>query len=124
MNSLFFTLNGTFALDLWRYRARIGPVLAGFRPYIGGGFGGGQVWFRNPQAISVSQAGGGNTSATETPFNIDEFINTWNWYAGLEWSWKDQYSLFAEYRMSTLGDLDELRGFETSGYLIGFRYRY
>lgn len=26
MSSLFFTLNGTFALDLWRYRARMGQV--------------------------------------------------------------------------------------------------
>lgn len=119
MNSLFFTLNGTFALDLWRYRARMGQVLAGFRPYIGGGFGGGQVWYRNASAST-----GTATAPTATPFTIDEFINSWNWYAGLEWSWKDQYSLFAEYRKTMVGDLEELADFSTEGYMIGFRYRY
>jgi opacity protein-like surface antigen len=114
MNSLFFTLNGTFALDLYRYRARIGKVLAGFRPYIGGGIGGGQVWFRNAAS----------SNPDETPFGIDEFINAWQWNAGLEWTWKDQYSVFAEYRDFHFGDLEDLRGFNTDAYLFGFRYRY
>jgi opacity protein-like surface antigen len=119
MSSLFFTLNGTFALDLWRYRARMGQVLAGFRPYVGGGFGGGQVWYRNATAST-----GTATAPSDTPFNIDEFINSWNWYAGLEWCWKDQYSLFAEYRKTMVGDLDDLANFSNEGYMIGFRYRY
>jgi opacity protein-like surface antigen len=114
MNSLFFNLNGTFALDLWRYRARIGKFAAGFRPYIGGGLGGGQVWFRNASTNVAGQA----------PFSIDEFVNSWNWHAGLEWSWKDQYSVFAEYRDFHFGDLDDLTGFATDGYVLGFRYRY
>lgn len=114
MNSLFFNLNGTFALDLWRYRARIGKFAAGFRPYIGGGLGGGQVWFRNASTNVAGQA----------PFSIDEFVNSWNWHAGLEWSWKDQYSVFAEYRDFHFGDLDELTGYATDGYVLGFRYRY
>ena len=113
MNSLMFTLNGTLALDLYRYRARIGKFAAGFRPYIGGGLGGGQVWFRNAA-----------TTGAATPFTIDEFINTWNWYAGVEWTWKDQYSVFAEYRDTHFGDLEDLTGYATDGYLVGFRYRY
>ncbi|MEQ1749198.1 MAG: outer membrane beta-barrel protein [Prosthecobacter sp.] len=114
MNSLFFNLNGTIGLDLYRYRARIGKFAAGFRPYIGGGFGGGQVWFRNATS----------TNPASNPFSIDEFVNSWNWYAGLEWTWKDQYSIFAEYRDFHIGDLEDLRGFSTDGYLVGFRYRY
>lgn len=114
MNSLFFNLNGTIGLDLYRYRARIGKFAAGFRPYIGGGFGGGQVWFRNASS----------TDPTQTPFTIDEFINSWNWYAGVEWTWKDQYSVFAEYRDFHFGDLEDLRGYSADGYLVGFRYRY
>lgn len=114
MNSLFFNLNGTIGLDLYRYRARIGKFAAGFRPYIGGGLGGGQVWFRNASS----------TIPADNPFSIDEFVNSWNWYAGLEWSWKDQYSIFAEYRDFNIGDLDDLTGFSTNGYLVGFRYRY
>ncbi|MCX6857534.1 MAG: outer membrane beta-barrel protein [Verrucomicrobia bacterium] len=113
MNSLMFNLNGTLALDLYRYRARIGKFAAGFRPYIGGGAGGGQVWFRNAA-----------TTGAATPFTIDEFINSWNWYAGVEWTWKDQYSVFAEYRDTHFGDLEDLTGYATDGYLVGFRYRY
>lgn len=125
MNSLMFTLNGTLALDLYRYRARIGKFAAGFKPYIGGGLGGGQVWYRNATAKSRAQFNGtGTNSPRDTPFSIDEFINSWNWYAGVEWSWKDQYSIFVEYRDTNFGDLDQLTDFSTDGYLIGFRYRY
>lgn len=113
MNSLMFNLNGTLAIDLYRYRARIGQFAAGFKPYIGAGFGGGQVWFRNAATVG-----------TETPFSIDEFISSWNWYAGVEWCWKDQYSVFAEYRESTFGDMANLSGYATDGYFAGFRYRY
>lgn len=125
MSSLMFSLNGTLALDLYRYRARIGKFAAGFRPYIGGGLGGGQVWFRNASAQSRAQYNGtGTNSARDTPFSIDEFVNSWNWYAGVEWTWKDQYSVFFEYRDTSFGDLDELTNFSTDGYLLGFRYRY
>jgi opacity protein-like surface antigen len=113
MNSLMFTLNGTLALDLYRYRARIGKFAAGFRPYIGGGLGGGQTWFLNPA-----------TTGANALFSMDEFINTWNWYAGVEWTWKDQYSVFAEYRDTHFGDMEDLTGYATDGYLVGFRYRY
>lgn len=120
MNSLIFSLNGTFALDLYRYRARIGKFWGGFKPYVGGGLGGGQVWFRNQSVKVVNQP-----EPTEAiPFAIDEFINVWNWRAGLEWSWEERYSIFAEYRKTYFGDLDDLRGFRNDGYLVGFRYRY
>ncbi len=124
MNSLFFTVNGSIALDLYRYRARIGKVLAGFRPYVGAGLGGGQVWYRNATSRSASQVNGGTTAPSSTPFSIDEFTHAWNWYAGLEWTWKDQYSIFAEYRDFHLGDLEDMKDYSTSGYLVGFRYRY
>jgi hypothetical protein len=32
--------------------------------------------------------------------------------------------VFAEYRKTYFGDLDNLRNFRTDGYLVGFRYRY
>lgn len=124
MNSLFFTLNGSLALDLYRYRARIGKVLAGFRPYVGAGLGGGQVWFRNASARSASQVGGGAVAPNASPFAMDEFISGWNWFAGVEWTWKDKYSVFLEYRDFHFGDLDNLTDYATDGYLVGFRYRY
>jgi hypothetical protein len=58
------------------------------------------------------------------PFSVDEFINAWHWYSGLEWSWQDKYSVFAEYRDFTLGDTDDLKSFNSNGYVLGFRYRY
>jgi len=125
MNSLMFTLNASLALDLYRYRARIGKFFAGFRPYVGAGLGGGQVWYRNAVARSDSQVNhGGALPPTSNPFAVDEFINAWNWYAGVEWTLKDQYSVFFEYRDTNFGDLEELTGYSTDGYLLGFRYRY
>jgi opacity protein-like surface antigen len=134
MNSLMFTLGGSLSLDLWRYRGRLGEltgsptlgkVLAGFKPYVGAGFGGGQVWFRNAVTRSDSQVNhNGALAPAANAFSIDEFISAWHWYAGLEWTWEDRYSLFAEYRSFNFGDMDDLRSFESDGYLVGFRYRY
>lgn len=124
MSSLFFTLGGSVSVDLWRYRARIGKVLAGFKPYIGGGLGGGQVWFGTPTVRSDSQANHNGALTAVTPTILNEFIDCWHWYTGLEWSWEDKYSLFAEYRQQNYGDLDNLEQFGSDGYILGFRYRY
>ena len=63
-------------------------------------------------------------SATAYPFAMDDFVNAWQWYAGIEYTWKDKYCLYAEYREFHLGELDELTDFYTKGYALGFRYRY
>jgi hypothetical protein len=130
MNSLMFTLNASLSLDLYRYRARLGKVLAGFRPYVGAGIGGGQTWFRNMNNQSRDQFQG-NTGANatvdnpaSTVFSVDEFINQWHWYAGIEWTWEDRYSAFVEYRDFRFGDLDDLADFDSQGYVVGLRYRY
>ncbi len=126
MNAVFFMVNGTLSLDLWRYRARVGKFIGGLKPYIGGGFGGGQVWFRNSFTRSLAQADdpASTTLADATPFAIDEFISAWQWYGGIEYCWQDKYSLFAEYREFHFGELADMSDFYTKGYVIGFRYRY
>jgi len=126
MNAAFFMVNGSLSLDLWRYRARLGKVVAGLRPYVGGGFGGGQIWFRNSYTLSLAQQDDltSSTFGDSSPFVIDEFITVWQWYAGLEYSWQDKYSVFAEYRELHLGAMENLTDFITKGYTIGFRYRY
>lgn len=132
MNAALFMVNGSISLDLWRYRARIGKVLGGLKPYVGGGFGGGQVWFRNNATLSRSQVqawrSGGDVLAasgsTSTPFAIDEFVTAWQWFGGVEYCWEDKYSVFAEFRHFFLGDMEDLTSFETKGYTVGFRYRY
>ena len=146
MNAVFFMVNGSLALDLYRYRARLGKFIGGLRPYVGGGLGGGQLWFRNTVTTSKAQSVAPKTettasalgtptgttttttttapSATAYPFAMDDFVNAWQWYAGIEYTWKDKYCLYAEYREFHLGELDELTDFYTKGYALGFRYRY
>jgi opacity protein-like surface antigen len=126
MSTVIFMVNGTLSLDLWRYRARVGKFIGGLKPYIGGGFGGGQVWFRNSFTRSLAQADDPSsaTLADTTPFAIDEFVSAWQWYCGIEYSWEDKYSLFAEYREFHFGEFEDMTDFYTKGYAIGFRYRY
>ncbi len=132
MNSALFMVNAQISLDMWKYRARIGKTLAGLRPYVGVGFGGGQVWFRDSATLSRAQVQawrqGGDVlaapGATATPFSIDEFVTAWQWFGGVEYSWQDKYSVFAEFRHFHLGDMEDLTDFETKGYALGFRYRY
>jgi opacity protein-like surface antigen len=126
MNAVFFMVNGTLSLDLYRYRARIGRFLAGMRPYIGGGIGGGQLWFRDTVTQSKDQFLGVNTltAADQNPFSVDEFVSAWQWFGGIEYCWKDRYSLFAEYREFHLGELEDMQDYTSKGYTIGFRYRY
>lgn len=145
LNAVYFMVNGSLALDLYRYRARLGKFISGLRPYVGGGIGGGQLWFRNTVTTSKAQSvatptesapsalgtptGTGvpaTTTATSStvPFAMDDFVNAWQWYAGIEYTWKDKYCVYAEYREFHLGELDELENFSTKGYALGFRYRY
>ncbi len=126
MNAAFFMVNGTVSLDLWRYRARLGKFIAGLKPYIGGGFGGGQLWFRDSFTTSLAQTDDptSTVTASSSPFVIDEFVTAWQWYGGIEYAWQDKYSVFAEYRQFHLGDLEDMSDFYTKGYTIGFRYRY
>jgi opacity protein-like surface antigen len=126
MNAAFFMVNGAVSLDLWKYRARLGKFVAGMKPYLGAGFGGGQLWFRNSYTLSKDQLEDPEsaTLATSSPFVIDEFVTAWQWFGGIEYCWKDRYSVFAEYRRLHLGDLDDMTEFQSSGYALGFRYRY
>jgi opacity protein-like surface antigen len=126
MNAAFFMVNATVSLDLWRYRARLGKFIAGLKPYIGGGFGGGQIWFRESYSISLAQQDDPTSTVlpSASPFVIDEFVSAWQWYGGIEYAWQDKYSVFAEYRQFHLGDLEDMSDFYTKGYTIGFRYRY
>jgi opacity protein-like surface antigen len=126
MNAVFFMFNGAVSLDLYRYRARIGKVLAGMKPYIGGGIGGGQIWFRNTTTQSKDQFLGVNTltAADQNPFSIDEFVSAWQWFGGIEYCWKDRYCVYAEYKEFHIGELEDMSDYISKGYAIGFKYRY
>jgi opacity protein-like surface antigen len=126
MNAVFFMLNGSVSLDLYRYRARIGRFLSGMKPYIGAGIGGGQIWFRNTVTQSKDQLLGINplTTADQNPFSIDEFVGAWQWFGGVEYCWKDRYCIYAEYREFHLGELEDMTDYISNGYTLGFKYRY
>jgi opacity protein-like surface antigen len=126
MNAVFFMFNGAISLDLYRYRARIGRFLAGMKPYIGGGIGGGQIWFRNTTTQSKDQFLGVNplTAADQNPFSIDEFVSAWQWFGGIEYCWKDRYCVYAEYREFHVGELEDMNDYVSKGYALGFKYRY
>jgi hypothetical protein len=60
----------------------------------------------------------------DTPFAVDEFISSWQWFGGIEYTWNDKYGVFAEYREFNFGELEDVVDMQTKGYAIGFRYRY
>ena len=55
---------------------------------------------------------------------MDEFISSWQWFGGIEYTWNDRYGVFAEYREFNFGELEDVVDMQTKGYAIGFRYRY
>lgn len=126
MNAVYFMVNSQISLDLYRYRARLGKFIGGLRPYVGGGLGGGQLWFRNTVTQSKAQAADplSPIASTANPFAVDDFVNVWHWYGGLEYTWKDKYSIYAEYRDLHYGDLPDVLDLSTSGWVLGYRYRY
>jgi opacity protein-like surface antigen len=120
LNAVTFMVNGTLTLDLWRYRARLGRFLTRLRPYIGGGVGGAQVWFRN---VEITTAVPG-TTPTADPFSSDEFVFAYQWFGGVEVMMNEKVSLFGEYRELTFEDFNELVGLEYEGWMLGLRINY
>lgn len=150
MNAVMFMVNGSLSLDLYRYRARLGKFISGMRPYVGAGIGGGQLWYRNTTTTSKAQKVAADAAAAAAeagvpavlpipgipapaaigtpalafPFAVDEFVGAWQWFGGVEYTWKDKYCLFAEYRELHLGDVSEITDYLNKGWSMGFRYRY
>lgn len=120
LNAAFFMLNGALTLDLWRYRARLGRVITRLRPYIGGGIGGSQLWFRNTETVTADP----NAVPTENPFATDEFVFAYQWFGGLEVMVNEKVSLFGEYRELTFEDFENVTDLKHSGWQLGIRVNY
>lgn len=119
MNTAFFLLNGRLTLDLWRYRARLGRVVTRVRPYVGGGLGGGQIWFRN---TDVLRSDGDTTMPAATdPFSSDAFTFAYQWFAGVELLFNERISLFGEYRTLKFDDTDDVENLEMESWQAGLR---
>jgi opacity protein-like surface antigen len=140
LNSAVFMFNGMAVLDLRKYRPRIGKIPTGFRPYIGGGVGGAQMWFRNTTVGSVEEVREDNLRAPtdppvvfgnesldegiDEPFNEDQFVFVYQVFGGLEYNFNDKVSLYAEYRRITYEKFDLVRELNMDVVSGGIHFRY
>ena len=120
MNAAFFLINGTVTFDPWRYRARLGPYITRVRPYLGGGIGGAQIWFRNTEVTALDPT----MTPTGDPFNTDQFVFAYQWFGGVNIRVNDKISVFGEYRNLVFEDFDGVTGLEIDGWLTGLRINY
>jgi opacity protein-like surface antigen len=115
-----FMANGWVGLDLWRYRARIGKFLAGWRPYLGGGIGGAQIWFRDTVTTTLD----GVSLPTIDPFAIDEFVFVTQFFGGIEYRLNDRLAAFAEYRKVNYDEGTDFSDLDYTIWSAGLHVRY
>jgi opacity protein-like surface antigen len=128
LNAAVFMVNGSMILDLRKFRPRLGKVPTGFRPYIGGGLGGAQMWFRNTETSTVNDVRNGNPPGTGTPtfapFDQDQFVLAYQVFAGLEYQFTENISAYAEFRRVTFEKFDIVREMESEVWGGGIHLRY
>ncbi len=120
MNAALFFLNGKISLDLRRHRARVGPLLSKLRPYVGGGLGGAQFWFRNTTYTTVD----GVSLPNATPFSTDQFVFGWQMFGGLEYRVSDKVHIFGEYKHIHFDSFEETNELEHSSWVGGVKINY
>ncbi len=124
MSYVAFMLNGTLALDLRRFRPQLGKYLVRFRPYVGGGIGGAQLWYRNQRTQTFGDLLATPTAPTATPFTIDEFVFVSQVFAGLQYQVNDKLDIYGEFRRLSFEKTNELSELETDLILGGLRLKY
>jgi opacity protein-like surface antigen len=124
MNYAAFMLNGVINLDLRRLRPRIGSFLPRFRPYVGAGLGGAQIWYRNQDIKTVGDLSGTPTGPSSSPFGLDEFVFAYQIFGGLEFMITDRLGVYGEYRRLTFEKTTDLDSFEVEMFLGGLHLRY
>ncbi len=124
LNYAAFMLNGVVTLDLKKLKPRIGGIVPKIRPYIGGGVGGAQVWFRNQTIQTVGDLAGIPTAPSSSPFAVDEFVFACQLFGGVEIQINDKVAIYGEYRQMRLEKVAELSDFESDIVLGGVHIRY
>lgn len=118
MNAAVFLLNGTLALDARRYRPYTGTFLSSFKPFVGAGVGGSQLWFRDTTLDTVTPG----STPTSTAFSMDSFVFAWQAYAGLEYAFNDKVAIYGDYRQLNLANIDdEVSDYENTLWTAGVR---
>jgi len=124
LNYVAFMLNGTLTLDLRRLRHHVGDFMPRFRPYIGGGIGGAQIFYRDQRIQTFGDLFGTPTPASLNPFSIDEFVFASQLFAGLEFKINDKLAIYGEYRRLYFAKTNDLQSFDTDIVLGGMHLRY
>jgi len=124
LNYVTFLLNGQLTLDLERLKPRLGNFVTRFRPYVGGGIGGSQIWFRNQDIFTVGDLAGTPTDPDVNVFDVDQFVLAYQFSGGLEVRVNDRLDAYVEYRELVLEGLDEIGDFESGMVIGGLQYRY
>lgn len=124
MNYAAFMFNGSMTLDLRRLRPRIGSFWPRFRPFVGAGFGGAQLFFRNQKTQTFGDLFGTATAPSASPFSIDEFVFAWQIFGGLEFTLSDKLAIYSEYRQLTFEKAGDLSNFEMELFTSGLHVRF
>jgi Outer membrane protein beta-barrel domain len=141
MFSVAFLVNGVLTLDLRKLKPHVGKWVTRLRPYVGGGIGGAQVWFRNTTLQSVDefvQPGPpdpdpdspfieprNRTVTANTVLSQDQFVFAYQLFAGLELAITEKVMLYLEYRKIAFSKLDDdITDFENELFGGGVRIRY
>ncbi|MEM9480913.1 MAG: hypothetical protein AAGA58_14760 [Verrucomicrobiota bacterium] len=117
-NGAIFLLNAHIALDLHRYRARL-RGLSRLKPYVGGGVGGAQFWFRDTVTMYDP-----SSTVMSTPFAVDEFVFAYKYFAGVEVMVNEKVSVFAEYQNYFFDGLDNVKDLEVGSWVGGIKLIY
>jgi opacity protein-like surface antigen len=113
------SLNLILALDLSMYREDIGDFLAALHPYIGAGIGGAYAkldsfGFRNEAGEEIGDQG------DQSGFEV-----TYQLFGGLEVSFSDAFSVYAEYKYLAVTSLGEqISNYERPLLNFGFKVQY
>lgn len=124
LQSAVFMLNGIITLDLRKLQPRLGKFITRLRPYVGGGIGGAQLWYRNQTYVTVGDAIGTPTAPSSSPFSVDEFVFAYQFFGGLEVRLTDKLNLYTEYRRLTFEKTEDLSELTTQMILGGLHLRY
>lgn len=124
LNYVAFMLNGTLTLDLRRMRHHVGSFLPRFRPYVGGGIGGAQIFYRDQRNQTFGDLFASPTPGSANPFSIDEFVFASQLFAGLEFKVTEKLAIYGEYRRLYFAKTNDLRSFDTDIVLGGLHLRY
>jgi opacity protein-like surface antigen len=119
-----FMMNATLTLDLRKYRPRLGKFLPRLRPYVGGGIGGAQLWFRNQRTQTFGDLLAVPTASSSSPFSLDEFVFASQVFAGLEYRVNDKLGVYTEYRRLSFERTSDVENLKTDIIVGGIRLKY